>query len=37
MTRSAERNKNVRRTALILFGLALTFYVVFILTGVLRA
>jgi hypothetical protein len=32
-----ERNKNIRRTALIMAGVALAFYVGFILVGVLRA
>ncbi len=35
--RTEEQKKGVRRTALILFGVALTFYVGFILAGVLRA
>ena len=33
----ADRRKNVRRTALILGGIALVFYLGFILMGVLRA
>ncbi len=35
--RTEEQKKGVRRTALILFGVALMFYVGFILAGVLRA
>ena len=37
MQDQAERKKGVRRTALILFAVALTFYVGFILIGVLRS
>jgi hypothetical protein len=33
----AERRKNVRRTALIMAGIAVAFYLGFILMGVLRA
>ena len=33
----ADKRKNVRRTALILFAVAATFYIGFILIGVLRA
>ncbi len=32
-----ERKKNIRRTALIVAGIALAFYVGFILVGVLRS
>jgi len=34
---NAERRKGVRRTALILIAIAVTFYLGFILLGVLRA
>ena len=34
---TANRKKAVRRTAIILFAIALSFYVGFILMGVLRA
>ena len=38
MTRNdAEQRKNIRRTALIMGGIALAFYLGFILMGVLRA
>ena len=37
MQDEADRKKGVRRTALILFAVAATFYVGFILLGVLRA
>ena len=33
----AERKKNIRRTALIVGGIALAFYLGFILIGVLRS
>ena len=33
----ADRSKNVRRTALIIGGIAIAFYLGFILMGVLRA
>ena len=37
MERDAEQRKNIRRTALIMAGIAVAFYVGFILMGVLRA
>lgn len=38
MTRNdTEQRKNIRRTALIMAGIAIAFYVGFILMGVLRA
>jgi len=38
MTRNdTEKRKNIRRTALIMAGIAIAFYVGFILMGVLRA
>ena len=37
MRDDADRKKNVRRTALVLFAVAATFYIGFILIGVLRA
>ena len=35
--RNAEQRKNIRRTALIMGGIAVAFYVGFILMGVLRS
>ncbi len=37
MTRSAEQKRAIRRTALIMAGIALAFYIGFIMMGVLRA
>ena len=37
MTRSAEQKRAIRRTALIMAGIAVAFYVGFIMMGVLRA
>ena len=37
MQDDADRKKGIRRTALVLFAVAATFYVGFILIGVLRA
>ena len=37
MTRSEQRQRAVRRTALVMAGVALAFYLAFILMGVLRA
>lgn len=37
MTRSAEQKRAIRRTALIMAGIAIAFYVGFIMMGVLRA
>jgi hypothetical protein len=37
VTRSAEQKRAIRRTALIMAGIAVAFYVGFILMGVLRA
>lgn len=37
MQHDAEQRKNIRRTALIMAGIAVAFYVGFILMGVLRA
>lgn len=37
MTRSDEQRRNIRRTALIVGGIAVAFYLGFILLGVLRA
>lgn len=38
MTRNVrEQRRNIRRTALIMTGIAITFYLGFILMGVLRA
>lgn len=37
MQHDTDRRKNVRRTALILFAVAMTFYIGFILLGVLRS
>ncbi len=37
MTRSAEQKRAIRRTALIMAGVALAFYIGFIMMGVLRA
>jgi hypothetical protein len=37
MTRSDEQRRSIRRTALIMAGIALAFYFGFILMGVLRA
>ena len=35
--RDAEQRRNIRRTALIMAGIAVTFYLGFILMGVLRS
>ena len=37
MTRDEEQRRNIRRTALIMGGVALAFYLGFILMGVLRS
>ena len=37
MTRSAEQKRAIRRTALIMAGIAVAFYVGFNMMGVLRA
>ena len=37
MERNAEQRRNIRRTALIMAGIAVAFYLGFILMGVLRA
>ena len=37
MTEADDRRKGIRRTAIILFAVALAFYLGFILMGVLRA
>jgi hypothetical protein len=37
VTRNAEQKRAIRRTALIMAGIALAFYVGFIMMGVLRA
>jgi hypothetical protein len=37
VTRSAEQKRAIRRTALIMAGIALAFYIGFIMMGVLRA
>ncbi len=37
MTRSAEQKRAIRRTALIMAGIALAFYIGFIMMGVLNA
>jgi hypothetical protein len=37
VTRDEEQRRNIRRTALIMGGIALAFYLGFILMGVLRA
>ena len=37
MTRSDEQRRNIRRTALIMAGIAVAFYLGFILLGVLRS
>ena len=37
MTRSPEQKRAIRRTALIMAGIALAFYIGFIMMGVLRA
>jgi hypothetical protein len=37
VTRSAEQKRAIRRTALIMAGVALAFYIGFIMMGVLRA
>ena len=37
MQDDADRKKGIRRTALVLFAVAATFYIGFILIGVLRA